>query len=135
MGPNYEGAPEPRRENTSLSPGLYRHASQEIPASTKRNMRVTLNLPVSLLNRLRNTVYWTPGLTLTALITRAIQDSLDHLEQQHGKPFPARLGELKSGRPRKRSARELGTGGYRVGGPTQPFQHPDEAIYIASSHR
>lgn len=68
-----------------------------------KNMRVTLNLPVSLLDQMRNAVYWTPGMTLTGLIKGAIHESLDKLEARRGQPFPLRLSELKCGRPRKRS--------------------------------
>ncbi|GKS57004.1 hypothetical protein YTPLAS18_05310 [Nitrospira sp.] len=132
---NYEVAREPGRENASVEPRLYGPTSRSIDAPSKRNMRVTLNLPVSLLDRLRNTVYWTPGLTLTALITTAIQESLDHLEQQHGKPFPSRLGELKSGRPRKRSSHGLTAEAYRIGRATQASPPPNDTIYVASSHR
>ncbi|MFO0774768.1 MAG: hypothetical protein U0172_08900 [Nitrospiraceae bacterium] len=68
-----------------------------------KNLRVTLNLPAPLLDRLRNTVYWTPGLTLTALIKGALQEAITDFETKQGHPFPTRLSELKSGRPRKRT--------------------------------
>lgn len=130
MRPDYEGAPEPRRENPTLSSGLYRPTRQAIAVPSKRNMRVTLNLPVPLLDRLRNTVYWTPGLTLTSLITTAIQESLNQLEQQHGRPFPSRLGELKSGRPRKRSSHGLAAAPHRIAGTTQTLHHPNDTICV-----
>lgn len=76
---------------------------------SRKNMRVTLNLPTPLLDRMRNTVYWTPGLTLTGLIKSALQNALDNFERQQGRPFPSRLSELKSGRPRKRQATPLQT--------------------------
>lgn len=63
--------------------------------------RVTLNLPIELLDQLKNTVYWTPGVTLTGLIKTALCESLTRMEQRHGRPYPPRLGELKCGRPRK----------------------------------
>ncbi len=72
-------------------------------ARPNKNMRVTLNLPVTLLDQMRNAVYWTPGMTLTGLIKGAIHESLDKLEARRGQPFPLRLSELKCGRPRKRS--------------------------------
>ena len=71
------------------------------PAEPTHYRRVTLNLPVELLDQLRNTVYWTPGVTLTGLIKSALCESLARMEQRHGRPYPPRLGELKCGRPRK----------------------------------
>lgn len=71
------------------------------PAEPRHYRRVTLNLPVDLLDQLRNTVYWTPGVTLTGLIKTALCESLARMEQRHGRPYPPRLGELKCGRPRK----------------------------------
>ncbi len=62
--------------------------------------RLTLNLPADLLERLRNTVYWTPGLTMAKLVADAISDALDRLERRNGEPFPKRMEELKPGRPK-----------------------------------
>ena len=45
------------------------------PAEPTHYRRVTLNLPVELLDQLRNTVYWTPGVTLTGLIKSALCES------------------------------------------------------------
>ncbi|MEX5214657.1 MAG: hypothetical protein NW703_10885 [Nitrospiraceae bacterium] len=71
------------------------------PPEPRHYRRVTLNLPIELLDQLRNTVYWTPGVTLTGLIKTALCESLARMEQRHGRPYPPRMGELKSGRPRK----------------------------------
>ncbi|HSE60299.1 MAG TPA: hypothetical protein VLA99_16490 [Nitrospiraceae bacterium] len=71
------------------------------PLGSKGYRRVTLNLPADLVEQLRNTVYWTPGVTLTGLIKDALHESLERLEQRNGRRYPTRLGELKSGRPRK----------------------------------
>ena len=71
------------------------------PLEIKGYRRVTLNLPADLVEQLRNTVYWTPGVTLTGLIKDALHESLERLEQRNGRRYPARLAELKSGRPRK----------------------------------
>lgn len=62
--------------------------------------RLTLNLPADLLERLRNTVYWNPSLTMAKLVTEAVSDALDRLERRNGEPFPQRMEELKPGRPR-----------------------------------
>jgi len=38
--------------------------------------RLTVHLPVGLIDRMRNAVYWTPGLTLAGLAEDAIDDIL-----------------------------------------------------------
>jgi hypothetical protein len=82
-------------------PQLPSDAQTTAPVTVTGYRRVTLNLPVELVEQLRNTVYWTPGVTLTGLIKDALHESLERLEQRNGRRYPARLGELKSGRPRK----------------------------------
>lgn len=93
-----------------------------------KNMRVTLNLPGPLLDRMRNTVYWTPGLTLTGLIKGAIQEAIEGYEQQRGQPFPLRLSELKSGRPRKRSAL---ANAKAVSEPARTVRMPERGVAVA----
>lgn len=61
--------------------------------------RLTVHLPVDLINRVKNAVYWTPGLTLAGLAEIALRDTVDQLEEDRGEPFPQREGELKGGRP------------------------------------
>jgi len=71
--------------------------------STRRRavkQRLTITLPADMLDRLRNTVYWTPYLTLAGLIETAVAAKLDEIEKQNGEPFPTRSQELKGGRPR-----------------------------------
>ncbi len=67
----------------------------------RRTTRLTVNLSAELANRLRNTVYGLPRLTLSGLVAQAIASALSELEARHGGPFPKRAGELKSGRPCK----------------------------------
>lgn len=64
--------------------------------------RLTVNLPADLLEQLRNTAYWNPGMTLAGLVERGIRVSIEDLERSRGGPFPIRLRELKGGRPRRR---------------------------------
>jgi excisionase family DNA binding protein len=56
-------------------------------------------LPPDLLERLRNAVYWTPGLSIRSFIEQVLTRALDELERQAGKPFPPRNGALKKGQP------------------------------------
>ena len=61
--------------------------------------RITVPLPAELQERIRNAVFWTPGLTLGALAHRAFTHALEEVEHANGGPFPARHGELTTGRP------------------------------------
>jgi hypothetical protein len=63
--------------------------------------RLTVHLPLTLIDRVKNAVYWTPGLTLAGLADRALTGAVDDLERARRKPFPARKAELKGGRPLK----------------------------------
>lgn len=69
-----------------------------------RKQRVTITLPVELLERLRNAVYWTGHGPLARLIVDALDDAVTSMEQSNGQPFPQRLAPLKRGRPRTKSS-------------------------------
>lgn len=63
--------------------------------------RLTVHLPVDLIDRIKNAVYWTPGLTLAGLAEEALTAAVERLERERGEPFPPRKAELKGGRPLK----------------------------------
>ncbi len=63
--------------------------------------RLTVHLPVDLIDRLKNAVYWTPGLTLAGLAEAALGRAVDELEAARGEPFAPRHSELRGGRPVK----------------------------------
>lgn len=63
--------------------------------------RLTVHLPVDLIERVKNAVYWTPGLTLAGLAEEAFTAAVERLERKRGEPFPPRKSELKGGRPLK----------------------------------
>lgn len=66
-----------------------------------RKERVTFQLPIDLIERARNAVYWTPGATIAGLMEHALAAHLAEIEQQRGAPFPLRESALKTGRPIK----------------------------------
>lgn len=74
------------------------------PASSRRRQRLTVFLPASLIERLRNAVYWTEQRTMAQIIVDAVGDAVADLERANGGAFPARLAPLKPGRPRRRRA-------------------------------
>ena len=58
------------------------------------------SIPPDLANRVRNAVYFTPGLTLSALTAEALLPALRRLERAHGGRFPQRPNQrLPAGRP------------------------------------
>jgi hypothetical protein len=64
--------------------------------------RVTFQLPAPIIERARDAVYWTPGLTMAALMEEALRTHLDGVEKKRGEPIPSRKGAaLKTGRPVK----------------------------------
>jgi hypothetical protein len=63
--------------------------------------RATFHLSADLIDRLRNAVYWSPGLTLAGLAEEALERKLAELEAERGEPFPERKEELRGGRPVK----------------------------------
>ena len=63
--------------------------------------RMTVHVPAELIEKARNACFWTPGLTMAALVEGALEKRLAELERKSGKPFPERTGELKTGRPIK----------------------------------
>ena len=56
--------------------------------------RLTVELPAALSNRLRNAVYWTPGLApLSDFVERTLEERIAELEEDGGGPIPPRMGE------------------------------------------
>ncbi len=72
-------------------------APEPEPVAAPRE-RVTIALPADLMERARNAVYWTPGATLAGLVEDAMADAMDRLEQENGRAFKSRSGNLKRGR-------------------------------------
>jgi len=64
-----------------------------------KKQRLTIQISANIIERIKNAVYWTPGLTLTALTEQALEKAIDKLEEN--RPFPQRTQELRSGRPIK----------------------------------
>ena len=68
-----------------------------MPQHSKK-LRVGVQLPAELIERARDAVYWTPGLTLNKLAEIALAQTLECLETLRGNPFPPRTGSLPVGR-------------------------------------
>ncbi len=70
------------------------------PAKVSKE-RLTIHISVPLIERAKNAVFWTPGLTLADLGERALETLVTELEKEHGGAFQPRPHELKGGRPMK----------------------------------
>lgn len=64
-----------------------------------RKAKITVTLPVKLLDRMRNAVYWTPSLTIAGLAAAALETRLRKLEKK--RKFRPRRGKIRVGRPPK----------------------------------
>ncbi len=74
-----------------------RHCGLEVKEGKKE--RFTTHLPVDLIDRIRDAVYWIPGMTLTRFAEIAFSETLARWERHRGRPYPSRRGALKVGRP------------------------------------
>ena len=83
----------------SSQDGTGREVVDSTETARPKRKRLTVYLPVPLLDRLRNTVYWTRGTTIAGLLEMALNQVLSEKERQCGGPLPRRLQELKGGRP------------------------------------
>jgi len=83
-------------------PGAPSNKTSTSGSSTKiEKERLTVHIPVDLIDRVKNAVYWTPGLTLARLAETAFGKEIEELEKEKGEPFPPRREELRGGRPLK----------------------------------
>jgi hypothetical protein len=62
--------------------------------------RITIHISSDVIDRVKNAVYWEPGLTLAGFAEEALAQALESLEAERGAPFPQRREHrLKGGRP------------------------------------
>ena len=67
--------------------------------SPAKKQRITVQISGDVIERVKNAVYWTPGLTLASLAEEAFSKAVDALENEREAPFSKRKEELKTGRP------------------------------------
>lgn len=78
-----------------------KHSAKSSAEGLTIKERLTVHLSQELINRIRNVVYWTPGLTLADLGEDAFNRAVAEREKKRGGAFPQRKAELKGGRPVK----------------------------------
>lgn len=75
---------------------------EQIQDNVNQKQRITFHISVDLINRIKNAVYWEPGLTLAHFAEIALEKAIDEFERERGGPFPERREhKLKGGRPIK----------------------------------
>ncbi len=71
---------------------------EKLPRATKQ--RITLHISTELVDRVKNAVYWEPGLTVAGFAEEAFALAIETLEKERGTPFPQRKQHrLRGGRP------------------------------------
>jgi len=73
----------------------------EIPQQTMKPKKVRISAEISgeIAERIKNAVYWTPGMTMAGFIEEALAKSIEQLEEEKGEKFPQRERNLVGGRP------------------------------------
>lgn len=89
----------PKAERPGFSSGLSEEPS--VKAEKIEKLRLTVHVPADLADRVKNAVYWTPGMTLARLAEEALEWKVSQMEEERGEQFPPRQEELKGGRPLK----------------------------------
>jgi hypothetical protein len=107
---------EEKFEPTQVQTKLNGHPSRRLtPSSENAKQRLTVQISENVIERAKNAVYWTRGLTLAQLTENALEQALANLEsssviyddstgqplKEKGDEFPKRREDLKSGRPVK----------------------------------
>jgi hypothetical protein len=75
----------------------------QVPRKADRvaKQRLTIHVSAKLIDRIKNAVYYTPGLTMSDFADTAFDKAISLLEERNGGPFQQRTQELKGGRPIK----------------------------------
>ena len=60
---------------------------------------LTVSIPKALIDKIRNLVYWTPGLTISGLVRDYFENLVKTMEKERGVEFPPRTRQLRPGRP------------------------------------
>ncbi len=69
------------------------------PKEAPGKKQIAVVLSEDLVERAKDIVYWTPGVTLAGLVEEGLQRAVERRERANGGPFDARPAQLQSGRP------------------------------------
>ncbi|MCB1068565.1 MAG: hypothetical protein KDK56_10330 [Simkania sp.] len=62
-------------------------------------IRISAEISGNVAERIKNAVYWTPGMTMAGFIEESLAKAIEELEQEKGEKFPQRERQLVGGRP------------------------------------
>ena len=92
--------PKTQKKNTFTAIPVVKKQGEQPERALKQ--RVTIHISVELIDRVKNAVFWEPGLTLTEFAERAFDRELKKWEKEWGEEYPRRNDyRLKGGRPLK----------------------------------
>lgn len=90
----------PLHLDSSLSGQLTINESLTGRTNLAGKQRITLHISAEIVDRVKNAVYWEPGLTVAGFAEEALEKALADMEAERGKPFPQRRQHrLRGGRP------------------------------------
>ncbi len=69
------------------------------PKEAPGRKQLAVILPESLVERAKNIVYWTPGVTLAGLVFEGLRAAVERRERANGGPYDERPEDLQRGRP------------------------------------
>ncbi len=99
-GSRDESLEEPLRIDTSLSGQLTIDQMGVRSQQLAGKQRITLHISAEIVDRVKNAVYWEPGLTVAGFAEEALEKALADMEAERGAPFPQRRQHrLRGGRP------------------------------------
>jgi len=88
----YLGSKKDKQQNSDMQ--------QPECMNVKKKERITIHLTSDLIDKVKNVVFWEPGLTLTGFAEYALEKALQEMEEKRGEKYPEREERtLKSGRP------------------------------------
>lgn len=61
-------------------------------------LRLSTEIDAQVLERAKDVVFWTPGLTLAAFVTEALTREIQRRTEDRGEPYPPRTSHLPPGR-------------------------------------
>lgn len=64
-----------------------------------KRVRISAEISGDVADRIKNAVYWTPGMTMAGFIEESLAKAIEELEEEKGEKFPQRERNLVGGRP------------------------------------